>query len=151
MDIEIKIGWYIEIQNCNQKLTLMQVQCDDLVHNGAQFPCYADCQSIGVASNFDAILGLKLVKGGEYSSVITEWDAYFSPKDFADALFNTAGYEVQDEYEVEVNHADPKIQWLYVCVEAWNADIWMMPPNETGAVGQLTITVRPTDEVVGID
>jgi hypothetical protein len=164
MDIEIKIGWYIEIVNCNKKIILEQVQCSDLHNKGnwgapKPFPCYADCQEIGINSNFDATLGLRLEKDGPYEDVITNsggwnpqdnWDAYFSPVDFDDPLFDTAGYGVSDTYDLDIDTANPETKWVFVCVEAWDANLWIMPPDTTGKVGNLIITVQPTEEALGL-
>jgi len=146
MNIQIEVGWYIEILNCNQTILLKQVGCADLFNNNVSFPCYAGCKQIGVQANFDAILGLKLAKVGAYSDVITSWDAYFLPTDFDQKDDNA----VQDTFEYIDDPQDNSAQWVYVCVEAWNADIWKVPADNTGQVGQLTITVRPTDGELGI-
>jgi hypothetical protein len=165
MDIEIKVGWYIEIINCDKTIVLEQVQCSDIVSRGfgnsiRPFPCYADCQEIGINSNFDATLGLRLEKDGPYQDVITEtsswwgttvnWQAYFSPVDFDDPDFNTAGFEVSDTYDLDIDTAAPETKWVFVCVEAWDANLWIMPPGTQGKVGTLTITVQPTEEALGL-
>jgi len=150
MDIEIHVGWYIEILNCNQTILLEQVGCSELVQGGATFPCYAGCQQIGIQSNFDAILGLELAKVGDYADVINgnKWRAYFSPKDFDDAAFDKNA--VQTTYDVVVDPANPAAEYVWVCVEAWDANIWMLPADTQGQCGTLTITVRPTDGELGI-
>ena len=51
--VYIKVGMFIEIQDCNKKKIVMeQVNCP----GGQSFPCYKGCTDIKVRSNFVAIL-----------------------------------------------------------------------------------------------
>ena len=150
MDVEIKIGWYIEIINCNQKILLEQVSCSDLVKSNPAFPCYAGCRQIGIQSNFAAILGLKFAKVGDYADIINgnNWDVYFSETNIDSSSWDETG--VSDTWEYPAAVALGARENVWVCVEIWDANVWLLPADTQGQCGQVTITVRPTDAEIGI-
>jgi hypothetical protein len=145
MQIKLEVGMFIEVINCNQTIVLKQVSCSDMTHTQGKnktFPCYLGCVEIKVRSNFEATLGLRLEKT---SDIITEsgygwnktpnWEAYFTPDPSADPVVKDDTFDVDDTgNENKVN----------VCVEAWDANIFLGSPGNKETVGSLTITVIPT-------
>jgi len=140
MQIKLEVGMFIEVTNCNQTIVLKQVSCDDLVKNNPSFPCYLGCVEIKVRSNFEAILGLRLEKtsdiitqSGGWGGVTQNWQAYFWDETATPP--NTSSFVVDDSGNE--NKTD-------VCVEAWDANIFLGDPGKQETVGSLTITVMPT-------
>jgi len=148
LDIRIHVGWYIEIEGCNNTITLNQVSCGELRHSGGSFPCYADCTQIKIKANFDALLDLELAKVGSYTDVINgnNWQAYFSKNDIDGTSWDPTA--TSDTYEFDTSVGEE--QYVWICVEAWDANVWNLPADATEKIGEVTITVRPTDDELGI-
>jgi len=132
--IWIKIGMFIEIENCgSKKIVLSQVNCPQF----QSFPCYAGCVSIKVRANFEAQLSLKLYKTSDIISGFgfnQNWKAYFT---------NDGGATKPTTWIVtgdgEWNNVD-------ICVEAWDANIYgpNITPNTQQKVGDVAILAVPT-------
>jgi hypothetical protein len=127
--IRIKVGMFIEVYNCSKlKIVLEQVNCT----GNQSFPCYKDCVSIKVRSNFDAILSLKLYKVGDYitgSMFGDNWKAYFTD---GGAPANTWAITGDGNW----NDVD-------ICVEAWDVNIYKIDPCTTEDVGDVAILAIP--------
>jgi len=136
--IFIKVGMFIEIENCSSKKIVMeQVNCP----SGQTFPCYKGCVEIKVRANFEAILSLKLYKGGAGAGIISSsnnwgtitdnWKAYFT---------NDGGATKPTTWNVT---GDGNWNTVNVCVEAWDANIYAASPNSQQQVGEVAILAVP--------
>lgn len=126
--IWIKVGMFIEIENCSKKKIVMeQVNCP----SGQSFPCYKGCVELKIRSNFEAQLSLKLYKIG---SIINgdKWKAYFT---------DDGGATTSDTWIVS---GDGNWNVVDLCVEAWDANIYGASPNEEHQVGEVAILAIPT-------
>lgn len=126
--IWIKVGMFIEIENCStKKITMSQVNCP----GGQSFPCYKGCVTIKVRANFEAKLSLKLYK---ISNIIdgNNWKAYFT---------TDGGATTSSTFIVS---GDGNWNQVDVCVEAWNANIYQAGPNTQVQVGEVAILAVPT-------
>jgi hypothetical protein len=120
--VVIKVGMFIEIVNCGDKITLVQVNCEEI--DQTAFPCYKGCIDLEINSNFAATLKLTKYKIPDF--IITSWDAYWTS-----TMTDT----------VDVPAAAGTIE--EVCVEAWDANIYLAAPGEV-AVGEIAVTAIPT-------
>jgi len=130
--IWIKVGMFIEIENCSQKkIVLKQVNCP----GGQSFPCYKGCVTIKVRANFEAKLSLKLYKVG---SIISggwggdNWKAYFT---------TDGGATTSSTFIVS---GDGNWNTVDICVEAWDANIYGASPNTEVQAGEVAILAVPT-------
>jgi hypothetical protein len=126
----IKVGMFIEIENCNgKKIVMEQVNCP----GGQSFPCYKGCTTLKIRANFEAKLSLKKYKIG---SIISggwggdNWKAYF-----------TDGSTTSDTWIVS---GDGNWNQVDLCVEAWDANIYNATPGENVQVGEIAILAIPT-------
>lgn len=133
--IYIKVGMFIEIENCSSKKIVMeQVNCP----SGQSFPCYKGCVEIKIRANFEAKLSLKLYKGGAGAGIISggwsgdNWKAYFT---------NDGGATKPTTWTVT---GDGNWNTVNVCVEAWDANIYAATPNTQIQVGEVAILAVPT-------
>jgi len=128
--IYIKVGMFIEIENCkDKKIVMEQVNCP----SGQTFPCYKGCVTIRVRANFEAKLSLKLYKIGDIISGGwggDKWKAYF-----------TDGGAPQNTWIVS---GDGNWNEVDICVEAWDANIYNAGPNTQEQVGEVAILAVPT-------
>jgi len=128
--IWIKVGMFIEVENCGQKkIVLKQVNCP----GGQSFPCYKGCVTIKVRANFEAQLSLKLYKIG---TIISggfggdKWKAYF-----------TDGVTTANTWIIT---GDGNFNTVDICVEAWDVNIYMASPNTQVQAGEVAILAVPT-------
>jgi len=128
--ISIKVGMFIEIENCSsKKILLQQVNCPQ----GQSFPCYKGCVTLKIRANFEAKVSLKLYKT---SSIISggwsgdNWKAYFTDGSTTSSTWIISG--------------DGNWNQVDVCVEAWDANIYGASPNTTEEVGEVAILAVPT-------
>jgi len=137
--IVMDIGMFIEVIDCGKKkIVLKQVTCPA----GRSFPCYKGCTTIGVRSNFEAQLGLKLYKVGNVISSSffgDNWEAYFNDT-------STTPPTKKSSWIIPGNGNTTNVE---VCVEAWDANIYAAPPGNDAcktavSVGQVGITAVPT-------
>jgi len=126
----IKVGMFIEIENCSQKKIVMsQVNCP----GGQSFPCYKGCVTLKIRANFEAKLSLKLYKT---SSIISggwggdNWKAYFTDGSTTSTTWIVSG--------------DGNWNQVDLCVEAWDANIYGAAPNTQQQVGEVAILAVPT-------
>jgi len=131
--IWIKVGMFIEIENCSsKKIVLKQVNCP----GGQSFPCYKGCVTIKVRANFEAKLSLKLyrigdiIAGGGWGG--DSWKAYFT---------NDGGATQNSTFIVS---GDGNWNQVDICVEAWNANIYGASPNTEVQAGEVAILAVPT-------
>jgi hypothetical protein len=132
--IFIKVGMFIEIEDCaKKKIVMEQVNCTGT----RAFPCYKGCVSIKVRANFEAKLSLKLYKVGSVISSTTvwftttdNWTAYFTDGSTTAATWIVSG-------DGNWNNVD-------ICVEAWDANIYGATPNEQVQVGEVAVLAIPT-------
>ncbi|MBN1973043.1 MAG: hypothetical protein JW787_05355 [Sedimentisphaerales bacterium] len=134
--IYIKVGMFIELRDCNKKkIVLKQVSCP----SGQSFPCYKGCTTIEVRANFEALLKLKLYKTSDIISKASTWP-------FADnwkAYFRADSSDTSQSSSWIVN-AGGGWNKVDVCVEAWDANIYMSAPGcDEVPVGQVGITAVP--------
>jgi hypothetical protein len=137
INIKLKVGYFIEVQNCGDDkkliINLKQVSC---TKPGQSFPCYTGCTTVNVRANFEAQLGLKLYKSSPIISSSfgnDNWKAYWVVGDTTPSTVIIAG--------------DGNFHGNKLCVDAWNADIFMGSPlkdNNNPIVGQVAITAVPT-------
>jgi len=126
--IFIKVGMFIEIENCaNKKIVLEQVSCS----KPGDFPCYSGCVEIKVRANFEAKLSLKLYKIGTIIEG-NNWKTYFT----ADG-----GVTKPTTYIIT---GDGNWNTVQVCVEAWAANIYAAGPNTQVQVGEVAVLAIPT-------
>lgn len=130
--VYIKVGMFIEIENCSsKKIVMSQVSCPQ----GQSFPCYKGCVTIKVRANFEAKLSLKLYKT---STIISSgfggdnWKAYFT----------TDGGATKPTTFIVTG--DGNWNTVDVCVEAWDANIYAAGPNTEQQVGEVAILAVPT-------
>jgi hypothetical protein len=124
--IFIKVGMFIEIENCStKKIVMSQVNCVA----PQTFPCYKGCVTIKVRANFAAQLSLKLYKIG---TIINgdKWKAYFTDGATTATTWLITG--------------DGNWNEVQVCVEAWDANIYAAGPNTEVQVGEVAILAVPT-------
>ncbi|MBN2590896.1 MAG: hypothetical protein JXA96_13610 [Sedimentisphaerales bacterium] len=130
--IFIKVGMFIEIENCSQKkIVLEQVNCT----GGHAFPCYKGCTEIKVRANFEAQLSLKLYKIGSLISgswAGDNWKAYFTDDD---------GVTTSTTYIIT---GDGNWNPVDVCVEAWDVNIYGAGPNTQVQIGEVAVLAMPT-------
>jgi hypothetical protein len=128
--IWIKVGMFIEVENCGQKkIVLEQVNCP----GGQKFPCYKGCVTIKVRANFPAKLSLKLYKIGDIISGGwggDKWKAYFTDGTTTSSTWLVTG--------------DGNWNVVDICVEAWDANIYGAEPNKQHKVGEVAILAIPT-------
>jgi len=133
--IYIKVGMFIEIENCSSKKIVMeQVNCP----TGQSFPCYKGCVEIKVRANFEAKLSLVLYKGGAGASIIngTNWKAYFTG--------TTSVTNPTVPATTWIVSGDGNWNTVSICVEAWDANIYATAPNTQQQVGEVAILAVPT-------
>jgi hypothetical protein len=119
--ITMKIGYYVAVHECHKrKIELVQVDCADL-EKGSGWPCYQDCESVTIKSNFEVKLGLSL---RNKSGIIDKWAAYIKG---------------------DVSVIGPGSDTITVCVEAWKAKLAHSDATAGSKVkvGDLVITVKP--------
>jgi hypothetical protein len=134
--IYIKVGMFIEIEDCaKKKIVLEQVNCT----GGHAFPCYKGCVTIKVRANFEAKLSYKLYKIGDIISSSFNWFT-FKNEDNWDAYF-TDGVTTADTWIIT---GDGNWNPVDVCVEAWDANIYGAAPNTEQQVGEIAILAIPT-------
>ena len=125
--IKIKIGMFIEIENCSQKQIVMeQVTCP----SGQSFPCYKGCVTIKVRANFEAQLSLKLYKIGDIIRSGDNWKAYFTNGGPQATTWIVSG--------------DGNWNTVDICVEAWDCNIYYGAPGSTTQVGEVAVLAIPT-------
>lgn len=121
MPVSMNVGFFVQVEDCDsKKIVLAQVDCSDIEKNAGDWPCYFDCETVRIRSNFEVKLGVKLKAE---SSVINKWEAYFEGTD----IITPSG-----DFEKVV-----------VCVKAWKAQLHQQAPGTEVRVGTLTITVKP--------
>jgi len=119
--VYMNVGYYVEIDDCDgRKIELKQVDCGDIDKAAGDWPCYLDCETIKIRSNFEVKLGTKLVKIGP---VIDGWEAYYDDSDLVGPT--------------------PDFTPRSVCVKAWKAKLLKNAPGAKIKVGELQITVKP--------
>jgi hypothetical protein len=128
----IKVGMFIEIENCSSKKIVMeQVNCP----SGQSFPCYKGCVGLKIRANFEAKLTLKKYKIGDIISGGwggDNWKAYFT--DDGGATKPTTWIVTGDG---NWNNVD-------LCVEAWDANIYNASPDTQEQDGEIAILAVPT-------
>ena len=128
--VYIKVGMFIQIENCkNKKIVMDQVNCTG--NHG--FPCYAGCVELKIRANFEALLTLK--KYRVQNSLIPSdgnWKAYFT---------DDGGATTSDTWTV-TGDGNPNV--VQLCVEAWDANIYGAAPGTETYVGDIAILAVPT-------
>lgn len=119
--VSMNVGFFVQVEDCDsKKIELQQVDCADIGKGSSDWPCYFDCETIRIRSNFEVKLGIKLKKE---SPVIDQWEAYY---DGTDIITPSGDFEK-----------------VIVCVRAWKAQLHQQSPGTEVRVGSLTITVKP--------
>jgi hypothetical protein len=128
--VYMNIGNYVQIKDCHKlKLELIQIDCeglpDDILKGDDPskfFPCYHDCSTLEIRSNFEVKLGAKLTKIGP---VLKDTKVYYDNP--GDVVGPSADYIKTD-----------------LCMYAWKAEIWeaTTPANDVH-VADIEITVKP--------
>lgn len=117
----LNVGYFVQIDDCDgRKIELKQVDCGDIGKGSGDWPCYFDCETIAIRSNFEVKLGTGLTKVGP---VIDGWEAYY---DGSDVVGPATGFQNRT-----------------VCVKAWKAKLLNSEPGIKVKVGELKITVKP--------
>jgi hypothetical protein len=121
--IVMKVGMFVQVKECkDKKITLEQVNCDDIEKGAADYPCYYGCVTFDVRANFDVKLGYALHKDTT-TNVINEWSAYYDGGDEVTAL---AGWTE-----------------IKLCVIAWKTNLYNAEPGDSVSAGSVDITVKP--------
>ncbi len=125
--VNIEIGIMVQVKDCHKrKINLKQVDCAEIGKGGGDFPCYRDCETVEIRTNFPIKLGLKKSKVG---GVLNKWSAFIDGD--VDTIEPTGGDFVK----------------IDVCVEAWQTNLFNATASgEAGQmehVGNVTITVKP--------
>jgi len=135
--IYIKVGMFIELQDCNKKkIVLKQVSCT----GNRSFPCYKGCTEVKVRANFAALLKLKLYRT---SDIISQTNWFGQISDNWEAYFRANSSDTVKSTSWKIN---PGGSWntFEVCVEAWDANIYLSAPGcGEVPVGQVGITAIP--------
>jgi hypothetical protein len=130
----IKVGMFIQVKDCSDKEIIMeQVNCP----SGQTFPCYKGCTNIGVRSNFKAKISLELhdlgtgiiQKDTGWFGTTYRWKAYFTDGSTTDTTW--------------IIPAGGNWEYVDVCVEAWDANIYNGTPGSTTQVGEVAILAIP--------
>jgi hypothetical protein len=119
--VYLNVGYFVQIDDCDgRKIEMQQVDCGDIGKGSGDWPCYFDCESIKIRSNFEVKMGTSRTKIGP---VIDGWDSYY---DGGDVVPGDGGWHD-----------------LKVCVKAWKAKLLESSPGKKVKVGELNITVKP--------
>ena len=127
----IKVGMFIEIENCSSKKIVMeQVNCP----SGQSFPCYKGCVGLKIRANFEAKLTLKKYKIGDIISGWGEgnWKVYFT------------GDSGATKPTTWIVSGDGNWNEVQLCAEAWDANIYNASPDTQEQVGEIAILAVPT-------
>ena len=117
-------GHYVQIK---RKSELKQVPCSEIGQAIDKFPCYKDCVTIEVRTNFPAILSASLSKSGGDEDMLKETNLYWENG------VNTIQGDTGNWEELK----------LYL--EAWNVELWKSTSTVgTDKLGEITIDVRPS-------
>jgi len=117
--IVMDVGMYVKVIDCDKKkITLVQVNCDD-IGKGGKYPCYKGCTDFNVIANFEVKMGASLHKT---SDLIKDWSAEYEGGDVVPAATTTN---------------------IKLCVKAWEAQLDKHPAGENVSVGNVDITVKP--------
>jgi hypothetical protein len=104
----LNVGYYVEIDDCDgRKIEMQQVDCGDIGKGSGDWPCYYDCETIKIRSNFEVKLGTSLTKIG---SVIDSWEAYYDGGDVVGPVTSFTSRTV--------------------CVKAWKAKLLNSEPGK---------------------
>ena len=135
IDVKLEVGHFVQIEDCGDidALKLKQVNCGDIGKDGDDFPCYEGCRSFRARANFPAFFGATFDGAqGELDSDIIgshydlDWDS-------------------TDDNEIL---GDGEWEDLKICMTAWQVELWASGKTDGSVkVGEITITVKPEDEV----
>lgn len=119
--VYMNVGYYVQVEKCNErKIQLEQVDCADIGKGSGDFPCYKDCETVKIRSNFEVKIGVNKEKVG---GVLNDWKAYI---DGSDVVTASTGWKD-----------------ISVCVEAWKTKLLEHAPGTKVEVGKVILTVKP--------
>lgn len=134
--VYLKVGYYVEVENCDkEKIVMEQVSCSLIGKNPSKdFPCYLGCTDLKVRANFEAKLGTNIYKVGDVID-----------GDKIDAYYTDADGNPSPAAGADIVPGDGNWKTTYLCVKAWNADIFKVPasPGDETKVAEIGITVKP--------
>ena len=127
--VSMEVGNFIQLKECNKrKIELKQVDCSEISQANAIFPCYKGSDVIEVRANFPAIFSASIEKNDGGEDMLKEVNLYW--ENGVNTIQGTGGWEE-----------------LTLCLEVSGAEIYKSAVVGTIEVGEITIGVRPPDEI----